>query len=222
MKRVFVDAFENSNVFQKENTKSWKFPCPESISQSSSIPLNSFNILSDSNIALDLLALENNSMYIEEGSYDFHPNPNSRTGYEFYNNCHIDDKSNEIIYNTVTPNPSHCDLPKRIDQYFKYLSSTKSQFLEGSSRNLISCTEESIMNLDHQYECHICETIKAIKEIHLQDISRKCTFCMKYFCKDSLCGGICNDCNQDFCKYCIVANFDRRYECHLCLDCNIN
>lgn len=83
----------------------------------------------------------------------------------------------------------------------------------------ISCrgevtTMELVLELG--IDCNIC--LQSVKGREDKDIAN-CTYCTRPHCSAS-CGSTCDDCQRTFCRFCIFSNFDRAYECSLCMECS--
>lgn len=63
---------------------------------------------------------------------------------------------------------------------------------------------------------HSC--ILCISPTFAQIASGICNFCSRYTCDD--CRYRCENCEDNFCKFCVTSNYDTSLDRTLCLDCN--
>ena len=130
---------------------------------------------------------------------------------QFYFECSENTTISTLSTNSLQKQPEKNKYQSTLIDYFRSPKNDR----KPTYRNSITSMDVVNDELNQQeMKCHICT-----KQVSDEVLTRKCNYCWKVFCIDA-CGGNCFDCQQIYCKFCVVMCFERRYDCLLCLDCN--
>ena len=81
--------------------------------------------------------------------------------------------------------------------------------MAGANRAFNEMPEEGAADAGDQ-TCTICVQTPS---------SGECAFCAKTCC--SSCMSPCDGCNERFCSFCSIRNYDHKYDAVFCLSCNL-